>query len=124
MGWTVAPEVPEVLHHFGEDPSITSFVPHVPRTNPGAAAAVWAIDPRRAPLYWFPRHCPRVAVWANDDEQRAQLRDEFATEASRVQAAPLAWIDTMQHCTLFDYRFDPAPFSPWPDAEARRCEPP
>ncbi|HEX2785845.1 MAG TPA: hypothetical protein VHN36_19890, partial [Ilumatobacteraceae bacterium] len=25
---------PDVLHHFSEDPNITRFVPHVPRTNP------------------------------------------------------------------------------------------
>ncbi len=42
------------LLHFSEDPSITRFVPHVPRTNPDHAPAVWAIDADHAPVYWFP----------------------------------------------------------------------
>ena len=52
------------LLHFSEDPSITRFTPHVPATNPGQAPAVWAIDAAHAPVYWFPRDCPRGAVWA------------------------------------------------------------
>src|SRR5690242_18830335 len=61
---------PDALFHYSEDPSITTFVPRVPRSNPRQRAAVWAIDGQHAPLYWFPRDCPRVTVWANDDAQR------------------------------------------------------
>ena len=65
MGWTVDPVEQSVLFHYSEDPGIVRFEPHVPRTNPDVPAAVWAIDEARAPLYWFPRDCPRVTVWAN-----------------------------------------------------------
>ena len=51
------------LYHFSEDPSIERFVPHVPVTNLQHAPAVWAIDAEHSPLYWFPRDCPRAAVW-------------------------------------------------------------
>lgn len=119
MGWTTTPDVPEVLLHYSEDPAIPGFEPHVPRTNPTAPAAVWAIDPARAPLYWFPRDCPRVAVWANDSDQQQRLHERFATHASRVQVAPQAWVGAVRACRLYEYRFDPAPFEPWPDAEGQ-----
>jgi hypothetical protein len=112
-------ERPEVLLHYSEDPEISVFEPHVPRTNPTEQPAVWALDPAHAPLYWFPRDCPRAAVWANDDEQRARLEERFATTASRVQWAPRSWVDRIRDCPLYEYRFDPGPFVPWPDAEGQ-----
>ncbi|MDQ1381410.1 MAG: hypothetical protein QOJ71_2129 [Actinomycetota bacterium] len=119
MGWTVRPEVPAVLLHYSEDADIREFRPHVPRSNPGVAPAVWAIDPARAPLYWFPRNCPRVAVWANDAGGADRLRALFATEATRVQAIPVEWRDAVDDCRLYEYRFAAGPFSPWPDAEGQ-----
>ena len=119
MSWTVLPGDPVVLLHYSEDPDITAFEPHVPHTNPDARAAVWAIDPERSPLYWFPRHCPRVAIWANDDDQRQTLKTRFASDAARLQFTPRSWCDEIGACRLYEYRFDPAPFTPWPDAEGQ-----
>ncbi|MEP7112276.1 MAG: DUF6886 family protein [Ilumatobacteraceae bacterium] len=71
-----------LLYHFSEDPHIERFVPHVPRTNPSHAPAVWAIDSQHAPLYWFPRDCPRVAVWPRRPQEHADFRHgefEFST---------------------------------------------
>jgi hypothetical protein len=110
---------PERLLHFSEDPSIDRFVPHVPPTNPGQAPAVWAIDTAHAPVYWFPRDCPRGSVWANDDEQHRRLERLFQTAARRVQATELAWLGRMQSARLYMYEFDPEPFEPWPDAEGQ-----
>jgi hypothetical protein len=119
MGWTIPPVLPDVLLHYSEDPNITGFEPHVPRTNPAATAAVWTVDPARAPLYWFPRDCPRVAVWANNPDQAERLGRLFSTRASRVQVAPLAWFDAIRTCRLYEYRFEPTPFVPWDDAEGQ-----
>jgi hypothetical protein len=119
MPWTTPPRRPEVLLHYSEDATITRFAPHVPRSNPTQSPAVWASDPPHAPLYWFPRDCPRVAVWANDATQQSRLSDRFASAAARLHAAPLAWLDAVGSCTLFEYRFDPAPFTPWPEAEGQ-----
>jgi hypothetical protein len=119
MGWTVDPVEQSVLLHYSEDPRVSRFEPHVPRTNPDVAAAVWAIDEARAPLYWFPRDCPRVTVWANDAPQRRRLRQVFGTEASRVQAAPISWSDEIVACRLYEYRFGATDFDPWPEAEGQ-----
>jgi hypothetical protein len=119
MAWTVDPVEQSVLFHYGEDPRVACFEPHVPRTNPEAAAAVWAIDEARAPLYWFPRNCPRVTVWANDAPQQRHLRQVFGTESSRVQAAPISWSDAIVGCRLYEYRFSANDFEPWPEAEGQ-----
>lgn len=119
MGWTVEPEVPETLLHYSEDPSITLFTPHVPSTNPTTRPAVWTIDPPRAPLYWFPRHCPRVTIWANTSQQLEQLQTLMQTTAWRVQVAPIEWAERIRCCGLYEYRFDPSAFEPWPEAEGQ-----
>ena len=84
-----------MLYHFSEDPAIERFVPHVPPTNPTEAPAVWAIDAEHAPLYWFPRDCPRVTAWPRDDRERMAFRSAFITTAvSRIassQADSMAW---------------------------------
>jgi hypothetical protein len=107
------------LYHFSEDPSITRFEPHVPRTNPNHEPAVWAIDARHAPVYWFPRDCPRGSVWADDDAQCAVLQGLFHTTASRVHATELAWLDRMRNVELYVYELDRAAFEEWPPADGQ-----
>lgn len=109
----------ERLFHFSEDPTITRFTPHVPPTNPTQAPGVWAIDADHAPVYWFPRNCPRGAVWADTAEQRSVLQRAFQTAASRVQATELGWQERMRSARLFVYELDPAPFERWPDADGQ-----
>src|SRR5262245_48700776 len=107
------------LLHFSEDPSITLFEPHVPRTNPSHEPAVWAIDVEHAPVYWFPRDCPRGAVWASSGGDLARLHALFHTTASRVQATELGWLDRMRAVELFVYELDRSAFEEWPPAEGQ-----
>src|SRR5262249_39106424 len=99
--------------------TIRRFAPHVPATNPSHRAAVWAIGSEYAPLYWFPRDCPRVSVWANTAEEQALLTKAFATESSRVIATELGWIEAMRTTRLYRYTFDAADFEPWPQADGQ-----
>lgn len=117
--WTTAAVRPELLFHYSEDPGIEAFVPHVPASNPASEPSVWAIEARYAPLYWFPRDCPRAAVWANDPDQLRDLRARFDTPAERVHFAfgrDEQWIHATQ---LYEYSFAATPFAPWPDAEGQ-----
>jgi hypothetical protein len=107
------------LYHFSEDPDIRRFTPHVPETNPDQAPSVWAIDAEHAPLYWFPRDCPRGTVWANDPSQRERLRELFLTDAERLHVTEFAWLPRIRAARLCVYRFDAAPFTPWPEAEGQ-----
>ena len=107
------------LFHFSHDPAIERFVPHVPATNPGQPAAVWAIDAEHAPLYWFPRDCPRVAVWPRTVEEERQFRTAFCTVAPRLHAVELGWLQRLDAPPLYRYRLDGSAFRPWPEASGQ-----
>ena len=111
--------VPDVVFHYTEDGTISRFVPHVPQTNPSHPPAVWAMDAEHSPLYWFPRDCPRISVWANDEAQRAVLRDTFETDATRICACESHWVDGMRRARVYRYAFDGDQFAPWTGAEGQ-----
>jgi hypothetical protein len=102
-----------LLHHFSENMNIREFVPHVPRTNPSQAPAVWAIDPEHAPLYWFPRECPRVTIWPRTPLEQHDFRGTFHTSAPRLHAIEWDWLDRMRAARIYRYDFDPRGFEPW-----------
>jgi hypothetical protein len=110
---------PDALYHFSEDPNIERFVPHVPRTNPAHRPAVWAIDGDHAPLYWFPRDCPRVTIWPRNPAGRAIFHERFVTAASRVHAIESAWLERMRNSVIYRYELDRDGFVPWIDAEGQ-----
>lgn len=105
---------PAHLLHFSEDPAIDRFVPHVPATNPDQPPLVWTIDDVHAPLFWFPRDCPRITFWTDDGQPPGRLG---ATSATRVHAVEEMWVERIRTCELFVYRFDPVGFTPWREAE-------
>ena len=113
------PVARRVLLHVSEDPTITRFVPHVPRTNPSHPPAVWAIDADHAPLYWFPRDCPRVTVWPRTPDEADVFRAAFHTTAPRVHGIELGWLERMRTAVLFAYELDAADFRPWPAASGQ-----
>jgi hypothetical protein len=108
-----------LLLHVSEDPTITRFVPHVPRTNPTHPPAVWAIDAEHAPLYWFPRDCPRVTAWPRSDDEVIAFRAAFHTTASRVHGIELGWLERTRTAALFAYELDAAAFRLWPAASGQ-----
>ena len=119
VGWSVTPVRPSFVLHYSEDASIEVFEPHVPTTNSTSVPLVWAIEPRYAPLYWFPRACPRVAVWANNLAQRAAVTARWGTTSDRVQFADRADEQWIRSTPLFEYTFDPDDFEAWPQAEGQ-----
>lgn len=109
----------EGVHHYSEDGTIRRFTPHVPPTNPSHPPAVWAIGSSYAPLYGFPRDCPRISVWANTPGQQDVLTRTFASEAQRIIGTELGWLDRIRTTRLYRYTFDPADFEPWDQAEGQ-----
>jgi hypothetical protein len=107
------------VYHYSEDSTIRRFAPHVPPTNPSHPAAVWAIDHEHSPLYWFPRSCPRLSVWARTPEQQVMFTDVFETEAQRLCAAESGWLERVRDAHLYRYVFDAAQFRPWQDADGQ-----
>jgi hypothetical protein len=109
----------EHVFHYSEDGSIRRFAPHVPQTNPGHPASVWAIDADHSPLYWFPRNCPRISVWARDEIEQARFSEIFESEASRLCAAESGWIEGVRDARIYRYVFDAATFTPWDEADGQ-----
>lgn len=113
-----APGVTKVFH-YSEDGTIRRFAPHVPPTNPGHPASVWTIDEEHSPLYWFPRNCPRISVWARDERQQELFTELFESEASRLCAAETGWLQRIGDARLYRYVFDAAEFHPWAEADGQ-----
>jgi hypothetical protein len=115
---TAASGVPRTVLHFSEEPAIERFVPHVPRSRPEVEPLVWAIDEQHAPLYWFPRDCPRVTFWPGPDTAAATVERFFAhTEARRVHAIESGWLERVRACELYVYRLDAGAFERRDDAD-------
>lgn len=95
------------------------FVPHVPRSNPSQEPAVWAIDEEHAPLYWFPRDCPRVTAWPRNDDERMHFERVFCTTARRVHALESTWLAAMRATAVFRYTLPARTFSAWPEASGQ-----
>lgn len=108
-----------VVHHFSEDPALTRFRPHVPPTNSTHPPAVWAIDAAHAPLYWFPRDCPRVTAWPRDDRDVLRFCAAFVTTARRVHAIETGWLERMRTTQLYRYDLPASSFAPWEEASGQ-----
>jgi 8-oxo-dGTP pyrophosphatase MutT (NUDIX family) len=103
-------EGPFALWHFSEDPGLGRFRPHTPAANPGAPPLVWAVDTRHAPMFWFPRDCPRGCAWpvsATTPEDRERFFGQSG--AGRLHVMESAWLGRMQSCRLYAYRLPEVP---------------
>ena len=106
-------EGPFALWHFSEDPSLGRFRPLAPVTSPGARPQVWAVDTRHAPMFWFPRDCPRGCIWAvsaTTPEDRERFFGQSA--ASRVHVMEADWLGRVRDCCLYAYRLPAGAFQP------------
>jgi hypothetical protein len=106
-------EGPFALWHFSEDPSLGRFQPHTPVTNPHERPLVWAVDTRHAPMFWFPRDCPRGCIWpmsATTPEDRERFFGQSA--ADRVHVIEADWLGRMQADHLYAYRLPTEAFRP------------
>jgi hypothetical protein len=108
-----AGEGPFSLWHFSEDPALGRFEPALRNAGPGTRPLVWAVDTRHAPMFWFPRDCPRGCIWpgpATTPEDREQFFGQ--STASRIHVMEGGWLERMRGCRLFAYRLPPEHFRP------------
>jgi hypothetical protein len=106
-------EGPFALWHFSEDPAVGRLGPRAPAANPQAPPRVWAVDTRHAPMFWFPRDCPRGCIWpvaTTTAEDRERFFGQSA--AARVHVTEAGWLRRMQECRLYAYRLPAGPFRP------------
>jgi hypothetical protein len=99
------------LYHFSEDASIRRFAPHRAPTSVVDEALVWAIDEWHAPMYFFPRDCPRACFWAGERTTAAD-RERWVgeTDARMVIAVESGWLGRIRSTNLYRYTMPEATF--------------
>jgi hypothetical protein len=101
------------LWHFSEDPSLGQFRPHTSAANGEAPPLVWAVDTRHAPMFWFPRDCPRGCIWPVPATTREDRERFFGQSvATRIHVMEAGWLRRMQEWRLYAYRLPAGPFRP------------
>ena len=104
------------LYHFSEDPSIECFAPRPPLAHPETEPFVWAIDESHAPLYFFPRDCPRACFWPLPSTTPEDLARFWShTNCRMVIAVEWAWLPRIQTTSLYRYSFAEDSFEPVQD---------
>jgi hypothetical protein len=106
-------EGPYALWHFSEDSALDRFVPRRRAAHPVERPQVWAIDTRHAPMFWFPRDCPRGCIWpvsATTTKDREKFFGQSA--ANRVHVMEGGWLGRMQECRLYAYQLPYEAFRP------------
>lgn len=108
------------LFHFSEDPTIARFAPRpvqVPSQRPPGldwlnGPLVWAVDAWHAPMFFFPRDCPRILLWRTPQTTAADLDHWWRGDRRRRMQAHIeaAWLERVRAARLYRYAFDPASF--------------
>lgn len=99
------------LYHFSEEPGLTSFEPRSPVERPEIEPLVWAIDAWHAPMYYFPRDCPRACFWPSLRTTPADRERWFAgIDAKMVIAVESGWLERVRTTELYRYTMPPAGF--------------
>jgi len=99
------------LYHFSEDPTITHFEPRISPSYPGEVPVVWAMDAEHAPIYYFPRDCPRVTFWKLPTTSEEDKERFLGITAARIFAAiEGVWLERVRETILYRYEFPAEPF--------------
>lgn len=101
-----------LLYHFSEDPGITRFHPRLHPSHPGQPGMVWAIDEEHAPLYYFPRDCPRIGFWSLPNSTAEDIHHFLAhTTADKIIAVEGHWLEKLLNTNLYIYELPIDTFS-------------
>jgi Family of unknown function (DUF6886) len=87
---------------FSEELDIRVFEPRPGRI--ADEAYVWAIDEWHAPMYYFPRDCPRACFWPGP-QTTAEDRERWfgGIEAKMAIAVESAWLERIRSAQLYRY---------------------
>jgi hypothetical protein len=102
-----------ILYHFSEEPDIGVFEPRPPLARPEVEPLVWAIDDWHAPMYFFPRECPRACFWPGAQTAHEDRERWFGgIDATMVIAIEAAWLDRVRTTKLYRYTMPATAFEP------------
>lgn len=113
------------LFHFSDDPSITRFDPRpvtvAAQRPPGMdwlnGPLVWAIGDWHAPMYLFPRDCPRILLWRTPGTSPQDEKRFFDGRDCRMIAhIEWAWYERLHAASTQRYDLPTAAFEDLNDA--------
>lgn len=105
------------LYHFSEDPGIEAFQPRTPEHRLDVEPLVWAIDEWHAPMYFFPRDCPRILAWVLPTTSEADRECWFGgSEATMLAHMEYGWFERMHTTPLYRYTMPGEGFESLDDA--------
>lgn len=113
------------LFHFSDDPGITRFVPRpvaTPSVRPPGrewlnGPLVWAIDEPHAPMYLFPRDCPRILMWPVASTTAGDRERWLGGTAARIVAfVEEAWRERLGAASIHRYELPSPTFEDLGDA--------
>ncbi|HEY9235093.1 DUF6886 family protein [Phenylobacterium koreense] len=113
------------LFHFSDDPGIERFEPRpvrVPSARPPGrdwlnGPLVWAIDDWHAPMYLFPRDCPRILIWPLATSSAADVQHWWGGRDCRMIAhVEWAWFEALKSSVLHRYELPRQAFESLDDA--------
>ncbi len=105
------------VYHFSEEPGIEWFEPRPSTARPELPPVVWAIDEWHAPMYYFPRECPRIMLWAlPTTTEHDRSRWLGASDARMLAHIEWAWLERLRATPLYRYTFDAVGFEDLHDA--------
>lgn len=102
------------LFHFSDDPNIKRFVPRpvlVPTERPAGqewlnGPLVWAVSEFYQANYLFPRDCPRILLWLDDDTTPEDRKLWWGTRDCRTIAhIEWDWFERVRDGVLYRYEF-------------------
>lgn len=106
-----------ILYHFSEDPGIARFVPRTPPHRPDVQPLVWTIDAWHAPMYFFPRDCPRILLWPVPATTPADGQRWFgASNARMIAHIEYEWLERMRTVPIYRYTLPSESFESLDDA--------
>jgi hypothetical protein len=100
------------LFHFSDVGTIEHFTPRAVKTAAPRPEGhewlngplVWAIDEWHAPMYLFPRACPRVFAWPTEATAPADRQAFTAITSCRMVAhVERRWFDRLSRARLYRY---------------------
>jgi hypothetical protein len=100
------------VYHFSEEPNIPVFVPRAPVSRPEVEPVVWAIDGWHAPMYYFPRDCPRACFWPGSKTSASDRERWYAgVDAHMIVVIESAWVARLRSATVYRYVLPGATFA-------------
>jgi hypothetical protein len=111
------------LYHFSDEAEIGSFIPRPVRVPWQRAAGmdwlngplVWAIEEAFDFLYYFPRDCPRILIWATEKTSAVE-RAKWLGAHRAAAYVERRWLSVLSDATIYRYAMPTGSFEALDDA--------